>query len=187
MPFYKGTVYKHLINDATEVWSNVYNLEAASEQDALSLCQEVALIEQAITKEYVVFTKIAVRLDSPLASAGRQAQLTGMVGSVPGSLTARLPLFNTVRCMFSDGIARPDQKYLRLPIEEGEQTGGYIDEPLRDLVQISYVAALNETNGVVSSNHVPYTGGTVQEAIQMRQLGWSRRARPGFRRGWVPV
>jgi hypothetical protein len=41
--------------------------------------------------------------------------------------------------------------------------------------------------GIRGPNGEPLITAEVQTAIQMRQIGWHRRVRPGFKRGWVPV
>lgn len=187
MAFYKGTIYKHMIPDPTEVWSNVYNLEAANESEALDILEAVMIIEQTVHKDYVVFDKLAVRQDSVLSGSGQQRAVSGVVGAVTGTPSLRLPLFNVARAIFSDAVNRPDQKYLRLPLEEGDTAGGFLESTLIALLNADYCEALKETAGVVSSSHVPYTGSSVQDAVQMRQISWSRRTRPGFKRGWVPV
>lgn len=98
-----------------------------------------------------------------------------------------LPLFNAVRCTLSDGNGRPSQKYLRLPLEESDITAGTITVTLSNLVQLSYITDLLALDGLVSNTGDVFTEGAVIPAVQMRQLNWKRRARPGFVRGWVAV
>lgn len=187
MPFYKVTIYKHLIMDPTEKWSNVYTVDSDGEDGALDIGNDIMALETAVHKDYVVFDKITARQDNPLAGSGRQRAVSGVVGEVTGTPSLRLPLFNAVRCIFSDLTGRPDQKYLRLPIEEGDQSGGFLEEAFKTDIDLNYTTPLVALTGVVSSDHDPYTGSFIQDAIQMRQLSWSRRTRPGFKRGWVPV
>lgn len=98
-----------------------------------------------------------------------------------------LPLFNTVRVTFGSAAGRPEQKYLRGVIQESNVEGPLISTELRDLVQTSYANVLLGIAGYIGPTGEAHTSASVQRAIQMRQLRWSRRFRPGFRRGYVPV
>jgi len=186
MPFYKGTIYKQFaLQPNSKQWTNVYNLEAADEEAALLVLGEVLAVEQEIHYDNINFTKMAVRQDTPLAGAGRQAALAE-TGNRAGAGLQFLPSFNTVRVIFTDSVNRPDQKYLRLLIAEGEQENGALDSGLVSTVLTDYGIPIMAIGGVVSSSHVAYTNAGVDPDVQMRQRSWSRRTRPGFHRGWVP-
>lgn len=184
MAFYVGTIRK-AIGDIRDTWVNNYHVSAADEDAALVIMEDVVAMERAIHYSDVFFTRVSVRQDSPLAGSGRQVALTG-VGDRDASGLEFLPSFNTVRIIFTDGVNRPDQKYFRLRIAEGEQASGSLDGALITFLEINFIATYIALTGVVSSSHVPLTGGTVVPQVQNRQRGWHRRSRPGYHRGWVP-
>lgn len=187
MPFYKGTIYKQFtLQPGSKPWTNVYNLEAADEAEALIVLGGVLAIEQEVHYDIIAFTKMSVRVDSALGGAGRQAALAETGNRDSTGLTF-LPSFNTVRVIFTDPVSRPDQKYLRLLISEGEQDNGALDAGLITTITTDYIIPLLALGGVVSSNHQDYLSGGIDPDVQMRQRDWHRRSREGFKRGWVPV
>lgn len=187
MPLYRVAVHKRLTTaaDAPE-WVNTYHVNTASEEDAILLAQDIANVERAVHWNNVAFFKVSVRLASSLSSSGRQEAISG-TGDRNVSDEHFLPRFCTVRCTFTDNINRPDQKYLRTPIAEQDQQDGILTPENVGFVITNYVDPLIAISGVVSSSGAPYTTGNTLPAVQMRQVDWHRRSRPGFKRGWVPV
>jgi len=186
MPIFRVAIYKQLdgLGDEHE-WSNVYHVDAADQDAAVSLASDISIIEQDVHKDYVVFARSYVKEEGLGTPEGVTNNLIGN-GQVTGDPTLRLPGFNTIRATFFDGVGRPDQKYLRLPLQEDDIVDGTINVTVNNLINLSYIGPLVSLAGLVSSDGVPYTGGNVYSAIQMRQTGWKRRTRPGFHRGWVP-
>jgi len=186
MPMYDVTIRKEWSAIAgISPWSNVYHVSAADEEAALDVGNAIAVIEMAVSYDVVLATRLQARQSSVLSGSGRQRAIS-IAGARDSSGKQFLPLFNTVRVTFTDGIARPDQKYLRLPIAEDEQDTGGLDPGLVTMLEDDYVDPIIALAGVVSSDDAPYTIGTVLPFVQMRQRNWSRRARPGFHRGYVP-
>jgi len=188
MAVYVVTIKKQyvsaLLNESP--WVNTYHVTAADEEGALSVAAGLVDIEKAVHWSDIAFTKMSVRQDSVLAGSGRSIGLSG-TGERDATGESFLPSFCTARVSFTDGIARPDQKYLRLNINENEQTNGNLDSSLIDFLEDNYVTPLLSYVGLVSSDGVQYTAGVVNPSVQMRQRSWSRRFRPGFKRGWVAV
>lgn len=186
MPLHKVSVFKRLdVGDDLRHWSNVYRVEADDITEALDHAVSIANIEQAVHKDYVIFSKVTARLDVPDAPEGGTRALVGS-GDVTGDPTLRLPRFNTIRAVLTDDVGRPDQKYLRLPLQEDDVIEGTINVAVSNLVSLSYVAPLIALAYIRSADNTVYTAGDVIPAIQMRQISWSRRARPGFHRAYVP-
>jgi len=185
---YIASIRKQFLNASFGVdsWVNTYHVTAVDDEGALSIAAGIVDIEKAVHWSHIAFTQLAVRQDSELAGSGRQIALTG-VGERDATDEHFLPSFCTVRVTFTDGVNRPDQKYLRLPINETEQSDGTLDGGLPAFVLANYVDPLMAYVGLVSSNGATYTSGTVQGGVQMRQRDWKRRSRPGFKRGYVPV
>lgn len=171
--------------DGIPPWSNVYHVNAASEEAALDIGEDIAALEMTVSFDVILAVKLSARQQSALAGSGRQRAIS-VQGSKDSAGENFLPLFNTVRVTFTDGVARPDQKYLRLPVAETDQNGGALSGGTIDFIEANYSVPLMALDGVVSSQGVPYTSQIVQPNVQMRQRNWSRRARPGFHRGYVP-
>jgi len=187
MPLYVGTIYKSILSDESNPWSNVYTIDADDDTDALSKLHSVAVLESAIHKENVVFQRETVRQKSVLGGSGRQFVPVGLVGEVAAVPANQLPLFNTVRMVFTDEVARSESKYMRLPLENTEVTGSFIDETPILTWYNDFIVPLLALDYVVGPQGEALTSGATVVAIQNRQRGWNRRTRPGFKRGWVPV
>lgn len=184
---YLATVKKRLtVGDILTDWSNVYHVEAGDPTAALAVAVQLSTIEQQIHKDYVQFTWASVLEDQVDPPPGMGQALTGF-GDIVGDETLRLPNFNTVRVLLSDGNGRPSQKYLRLPLEEGDVLSGQLTTALINSVMLNYVTDLLTVPELVSNTDNSFTAGTVYPYVQMRQRSWNRRTRPGFVRGWVPV
>jgi len=184
---YIGTVYKRLIDNGIEEWENVYRLVSDDLNEAEEAIIAIKEAEKAVSYVEVNFFRYSVKPDVPNSPA--------LIVDIdePGDLASTdlggvLPLFNTVLVTFSDVIGRSEKKYLRLGAHRDNLgTSGAWSSELTDFVQTNYanvVAAIPDYVGPSGESH---TGGQVQRKVQMRQLHWSRRTKPGFKRGWVPV
>lgn len=185
MPFYRGTIYKRH-NEEPNGWTNVYTINQPGNTTAMAALEDIMDAEIAVHYADTEFYRLVVvnkanssdRLQVDTTQFGALS-LTGMGGI--------LPLFNTVRVVFSDGIKRPESKYLRLPGNEANLENGHWSGELVDFVQTNYADVLVALVAYVGPSGETITAGTVKNKVQMRQLGWSRRTRPGFKRGWVAV
>lgn len=187
MAFYRTTIYKRFNGSPFdgETWSNVYWIDAADAETALSKGIAIATLEMSVSYSAISVTKVtAVSKDS---SSDKATGFPGSSGALdPTGLGGYLPLFNTVRVVLSDPIDRPEQKYLRLGAQAANLANGVWDTEFVDAVQEDYADNLLVIGNIIGPN-----GGTVDEAtvlskVQNRQQGWHRRTRPGFHRGWVP-
>lgn len=187
MPLYKIRIRKQWLDQifGSGIWSNTYHVTAVDEEGALTVAAGIVPIEQSIHWNDQYFIDMSAQQDTPLAGSGRKVAL-GVLGNRDPDGLERLPGFNVVRATFTDGIARPDQKYLRPRIIEEEQSNGSLTPTAVTFYTTNYVTPLLGYVGLVSSDGVPYTSGVIFAGVQMRQLSWSRRARPGFHRGYVP-
>lgn len=184
---YIGSIYKEFVAQGEErPWVNTYHVDAANEDDALDNLESISVIERTVHWSNIHFFRLAVRQPSPLAGSGRQRAIDE-VGDRDATGESFLPSFCTVRVTFSDNVARPDQKYLRLMINENEQAGGTLESSIVTLIDTSYADPLLALPYLVSSQGATLTGSAVYPYVQNRQRGWHRRSRPGYVRGWVPV
>lgn len=184
MALFKATIYKRLDGLNFEQWVNVYHLEALGPNSALDAAQSVADLEQKVYSEHVTIYRLSVQ---PAEGGSTALRSLGLVGLVTGDINNLVPLFNTIRVVLGDEFERTESKYLRCCIYEANVAGFNLSTELRDFVQTEYATALLGILGLRGPNGEAILTATVQQQIQMRQLGWHRRARPGFKRGWVPV
>lgn len=188
MTLYRATIYKRAtgIYYTGEQWSNVYTIQEVNATEARGVAASVALLEAAVMLDFYRVYRIVVvdpnaTDDRAVASVDYQGERSGV------GIGSPMPLFNTVRIILTDDVQRPESKYLRGLLAADNIENGLVSSELRTAVQDDYVTPLLALNQVVGPDDNPITGGSVQAAVQMRQLGWHRRTRPGFRRGWVPV
>lgn len=184
MPLYRGTITKELIG-TKEQWVNTYTISEVNSLEAIGVLQSILDAEASIHSDQVMFIRAHV---SNLADASdvrsNAYQTPGEI--VSAGLGGMLPLFNTMRVVFSDGVKKPEQKYLRLPGYEANLENGAWSGELLIFVSINYVGPLLALVGFVGPSGEHPDFGAPQKAVQNRQLGWHRQSRPGFKRGWVP-
>lgn len=168
-------------------WTNVYHVEAGSGEDAIAVGEIIQNYEAAVHYEPVIIGPVSVRIPGTPGS-GRKGTVQASATLDPAGLGGTLPLFCTVRVEFPpDEGTRAERKYLRLPgNQENTQDGGLWSGELVDFIQANYADALNALTSLRGPNNENLGSGFVLQAIQMRQLGWHRRTREGFHRGWVP-
>lgn len=184
MALFKGTIFKRL-NDLTfEKWVNVYHVEALGPSSALDALNSIALLEQEILGNSSTIYRLSVQLAAGGPTALRSVDLEGLIDGEGVNL---LPFFNTIRIVLGDEYERTESKYIRGSAYEANVQGFNWSGELVDYVQTNYATPLLGILGLRGPNGEAILTATVQRAIQMRQIGWHRRARPGFKRGWVPA
>lgn len=186
MPIYRGTIDKSLIAGG-ESWSNVYTLSALDAFNALEALTLIRGHERAVHYDTVSFDRLHV-----VNVVNKADQRTNNDGGGAGQLVSAglggpLPLFCTVRCLFSNATSKPEQKYLRPPGQEANLTLGRWDGEFTDFIMDNYVTPLLSIVEFTGPSGEAHLAGDVVSAVQNRQLGWHRRTRPGFKRGWVAV
>ena len=184
MALFRCTVYKRLTALDEPTWTNIYHYEALGVNSALDAAEGAAALEMAVSIQAVVVYRLTAKPVSGGQIGIRSVNIPGAFDVDPVNL---VPLFNTIRCIFTDNVERSESKYLRGCIAEANVQGFNISGELRTAVQDDYVTPLLETLGIRGPNGETLQSGTVQQAIQNRQVGWHRRTRPGYKRGWVPV
>ena len=184
MALFKVALHKLCAAANGYTWTNVYHVEALGGNDACAKGSAIADIEKDLYTADTVIYKVTATPDA----GGTGAELSlSTTGTRTGAFADLLPFFNTVRMSFSDGVKRPDQKYFRACLLEADVAGQNIGSDTLISPMGSVAAALEAYAFIRSSNNTTYTGHTVHRPVQMRQEGWNRRTRPGFKRGWVPV
>jgi hypothetical protein len=188
MALYKATIFKEqlLAGFVRGKWSNVYTITAGSLEDAAASMTTCRINEQNVSYDTVHFTHGIVR-EAVLHGASKQVGFDTNGELVSTGLGGPLPLFCTVRVTFTDNLKKPEQKYLRLGANEANLSVGRWDGEFVSYVAANYAQIMIDLPTFVGPGGEHPTDYEVHAEVQNRQLGWHRRTRPGFRRGWVPV
>lgn len=186
MTLYRGTSWKQL-GAAGPIWQNVYTISEASALEAVDVMNAIQVIEAAV--HYNTVRLFRVHAVNPANKHDQRTVLTGgLHGTLdPTGLGGPLPLFCTMRCVFSDAASKPEQKYLRPPGNEANLTLGAWDGEFVTFFQDNYVTPLLAQTQYVGPSGEAHVDGQAIQVVQNRQLGWHRRHRVGFKRGWVAV
>lgn len=168
-----------------EQWENVYHFEVLGASEALSQGVEAAELEMAVSANTIKC--VGVRVYVPGDSSQSRFVNPDLTGAIdPAALGGFLPLFNTMRVVLADTEGRPEQKYLRLGASAANIGSGSWDGEFVEFVQDNYATPLLALLGLCGPTGNPVTAATALAPVQIRQLGWKRRTREGFHRGWVP-
>lgn len=184
MALFKLTVYKQLNDLNFEKWVNVYHVEALGPASALDAGESIAELERMCLSNSCTIYRLSVQPAAGGATALRSLNLQGEIDGVGANL---IPFFNTIRVVLGDEFERTESKYLRGSAYEANVQGFNWSGELVDYVQDNYATPLLGILGLRGPNGEQILTATVQRAIQMRQISWHRRSRPGYKRGWVPV
>lgn len=185
MPVCKVTIYKNVVSGGGENWTNVYLVNALGPNDAANIGEVIEALERNISPDFISFYRITAALKSGGPSVVKARSETGNRGGL--NVANLLPLFNTIRVTLNDGQNRPELKYLRGIMVEADIAGPNISSETMIDVTDNYAEPLAEVLGLCGPTGEPIVSCTVALPVQMRQLGWNRRTRVGFKRGWVPV
>lgn len=187
MPIYRATTFKQWVGAPYNLqqWRNVYLLDSPVKEDALSDCIAIGQSEMATSYAPVHFTRAHVVNLADKNDAATSSRTE--VGSLdPAGLGGPVPLFNVIRVVIADTAGRPEQKYYRLGANAQNIENGVWSAEFVDSVQTLIADWLLTLASYVSPSGETMVSATALQPIQIRQLGWHRRVRPGFHRGWVP-
>lgn len=178
MPVFRAQVF--FKRGGSDKWTNVFHVDAAditTANDAvkdtlafglLSLLDSSCLIEKTLVSDLAGDEFIT----SPINQNG--------TSSASGDL---LPLFNSVKALFdTEGIGRPDYKFLKGFLTESIQTNGIINSGTITAVVADLAALVSDMAAagaaLVSKNGDNWSTPSVQPAVQMRQMHRRRRRNP---------
>lgn len=184
MALFRVTVYKRLDALDNPTWSNIYYCDTLGVNSALDFGSLVGGYEMTCSPEAVHVTRLTAKPMGGGQIGIRSVDIGGELVVDPANL---IPLFNTVRVVFTDSVERSESKYLRGMIAEANVQGFQIDGELKDYINDHYAQPVKSALGFRGPNDETIAAATVQQRIQMRQIGWHRRTRVGYKRGWVPV
>lgn len=183
MAQFEITTHKYLGDAQVVKWTNNYNTLAADILEAQDQADEIAALEALVLWDNVVIRKIEVRQVGASAGSTRNVFVEGE--RADADPLVQLPLFNCVRVTLIAGAGRPSLKYIRPPLVEVEVEGFNLTTAFTDSFDSTFVAPLVGLGYLCNQDGNLIQGWDVYQPVQMRQLGWSRRTRPGFHRGYV--
>jgi len=184
MAQFEITTTKFLGPADTIKWTNNYNTLAADILEAQDQADEIAALEALVLWDNVAIRVIEVRQVGASTGSRRNVFIEGERADADPAV--QLPLFNCVRVTLIAGAGRPSLKYFRPPLVEVEVTGFNLTTGFTDDFDTNFVAPLVGLGYVCNQAGNLITGYEVHQPVQMRQLGWHRRSRPGFHRGYIP-
>jgi len=178
------TTHKYLGPANTIHWSNNYNTLAADILEAQDQADEIAALEALVLWDNVAVRKIEVKQVG--ASAGSTWNVFIEGERADADPNVQLPLFNCVRVTLLAGAGRPSLKYFRPPLVEAEVEGFNLTTAFTSEFDSTFVAPLSQLGYLCNQAGNLILGYEVYQPVQMRQLGWHSRSRPGFHRAYVP-
>jgi hypothetical protein len=184
MALYEVGVHKLIQDPQLLRWANMYWVDAIGPNDAITRAENIAGAEKGLYTVETVITKLSARPAGGGTGATKGVNIVGTRGPEPANL---LPLFNTARVTFLDAVEKPEQKYYRASLLEGDVDSMMLTADYMIDVMGPVITAILGTLGIVGSHGEPILGHVINRPVQMRQTSWHRRPRPGYKRGWVPV
>lgn len=188
MSIYKLVVHKvsNLYFAPGDEWTNVYHLDETTSVDAETDAVAIATAEQALYADDVTITRLVLSL--PPSFTTPPLIVNANLGGSRTPAGDRLPSWNTVRIDWTViGSARTMRKYYRASLSEDDVDGQVLAAGMITTVD-AFKGDLDGITAICLEDGLHFSPGTgiTDERVQMRQPGWSRRARPGFHRGYIP-
>lgn len=161
----------------TETWTNRYILSNPSIESALLTAQAIVDAEIAVHASGFTITRYRI---SDLDPATDTFVIVPVGTPGARTITTLLPLFNVVRVDFPAGTGRPSRKYLRVGIQETEQSQGVLESTFVSFINTEYGQVLGDIDEYVDVDGEPLGTGICQPNVAMRQLrrGSKRRTTP---------
>jgi len=184
MAQFEVTTTKYLGPEDSIKWTNNYNVIAANILDAQDNADAIADLEAAVLWDNVAIKQIEVRQTTSTTGSRRNVFVPGLRADADPAV--QLPLFNAVRVTLIASAGRPSLKYFRPPLVEVEVEGFKLTTDFTDFFDSTFVAPLVALGYLCNQAGNLIVGYNVYQPVQMRQLGWHRRTRPGFHRAYVP-
>lgn len=187
MGVYKVEIVKGLESSLNRLtWRNVYHLNTPTINDAFTVADNLINGEATFHSTDVTFLQKVVSDPTKV-----ERRLTFDISSTHGDRTASgsiIPDWNVVDVIFGPASNhRPERKYYRVQLGEGDIVGSTVEPTLVTLIQDSIDAVLGSTIALCAPNGDSIINSAVLSLVGMRQLNWHRRSRPGFKRGYIPV
>lgn len=185
MPIYRGTIFTEVENHGQQ-WRNVYNLNAPNSLEAIDILNAIEGYQLTVTNVHCYVVRLhVVNITNKNDVRSESVSDQGHIADISGA--DALPLFCTVEVTFTDALKRPERKWIRGWFQTANVENGHWSGELTDFVNTNYAQPVLAEAGYVGPGGEHPSGVGVSQSIANRQLGWHRRHRPGFKRGWVAV
>ena len=127
---------------------------------------------------------VKVNIENKDTVNGLQTRLVGTHG-VRVVTGAALPGWNVARFQssVSDG-ARIHTWFLKMGLTEDDVEGQILESAVQDAIS-DFLTALDAIGSFCDKDGANFVNHSQDNLVHMRQMGWHRRTRPGFHRGWV--
>jgi hypothetical protein len=183
MTLFKVTLHHRLSALNGEQWTNNFWVDQLGPATALDAADSlgVALMTQSI--QAINIYRLSARAGGVGEASIRDVNIVGTRDIDPVNM---IPFFNTVRLTLNDTNGRNESYYLRGYIAEENVAGFNISSDLYTDMTTDVLGGVLDVLGLRGPNGESISGGVIHQPIQMRQIGWNRRTRVGFHRGWVP-
>jgi|SRR5215212_1533299 len=180
MPTYQIDIEKSALNPGgqTVFWTNVYHCNAADQAAAVVIGNSLVVLEKTVHAANTTFTKMRTNNVLDDGMSGTITPLTGVGGrTTPSDF---LPMYCVARVDQGKATGRPNRKYLRVFVGEGEQSNGLIGTTLLTLLNNSYGAPMVAMGVICDEAGRLIINSQAISAVQMRQLrrGSKRRITP---------
>jgi len=187
MAVYKARAYfrdTQLLGDQDYSW-NFHVASAVSSNDAWD--KAAAHAENFLdTLCPATIELVKVNIENPDTVNGLQTRIVGTHGTrvVTGD---PLPGWNVARFQASiEAGARVHTWFLKMGLTEADVDGQLLAAGTQTVIG-NFLTALEALGTFCDKDGALFTTYTPDTFVHMRQMGWHRRSRPGFRRGWVAV
>jgi hypothetical protein len=188
MPTYKARlkfVDSALLGDQDYTF-NTYVVDGGlTADDAWERANEVAeALAGTVMPPNVVCTEVSI-FNKDVVNGVQNRAVT-----IPGTRTVTgdaLPAWNVaiIQGSASSG-ARVHTWHLRIGLTEDDVAGQVLVTAVNDAIN-ALTVAWNLVPLIHDKDGAAITDWVQTDLVHMRQMGWHRRVRPGFKRGWVPV
>lgn len=187
MPVYRVTITKQLIDGpaALQPWSNVYHINRTDLAAAALAAPQLVDLEKTLYPDNVRIVRYSVA-DPSAPQSGFSVGVFESGSRSVGAVATQLPRWNCARAKLNVPTGRPSQMWLRVIFDESEVDSGNMTTAVFDQINTGWGSPLIALGYVCDESGQLFTGVSLDLAIANRQVGWSRRTRPGQHRGWVP-
>jgi len=157
-------------------WSNVWHIDAVDLVNAASIFNSAA-VGGLLNLLHPTCTLLRLLCSDPASDDFTVTTVNqDGISDASGDL---LPLYNSCKVLFDQGLGRPDLKYFKGFVTEGVQAGGNfitgVQASVNSTIQDIIAAVQAEEANLCSEGGVEYNTSTVQLAVQMRQMHRKRR------------
>lgn len=186
MATWRITIVKHLDDGpyAQKNWSNVYHVSAASGVEADLAATGIVDLEKTLYPDNVHIVRYSYADPATPGSSRSVGIFEGGSRSI-GAVATQLPPFNTVMVQLEVGVGRASIMHLRPILDEADVDSGAITTDCYDALSTGWATPLVARGDVTDESGHIITAALINMPLKSRQLGWHRRTRPGFHRGWV--